>query len=158
MHRQSLTQTNPSTQNLVRQNRALTLWANGVNQKLAVEKVKALFLCCLRTHLQNRFALKLNRPVALHANEVVMVIGVRLIDFVMLMIFRKLKFAQDSHPRHQLNRTVNRRQANRVALLLKLVIEILCAQVSAFRKVLKHVKDGFSLRSEPPSFFIKFGL
>ena len=56
-----------------------------MNGQLAIEEVIAFFLSCFRPRLQNRIVLEFNGFVAPYADEMVVMMGIRLVQLVVLM-------------------------------------------------------------------------
>jgi hypothetical protein len=68
--------------------------------QLAVNQLKAFFFALLETLLQNRIVFELYCPIALDTDDMVVVVGIGLVEFVMFMALCQFQFSQNAHARH----------------------------------------------------------
>ena len=80
-----------------------------MNRQLTIQQMIAFLLRGLGANFQNGVILKLNSFVAPDADQMMVMMGMRLIQFVMLMAFGEFKLSEDPHPRHQLQSPIDRR-------------------------------------------------
>jgi len=118
-----------------------------MDRQLAVQQVIAFLLRGFDSHFENRVALELDRFIAAHANQVVMMVRVGLIEFVVFVPFCQLKLAQNPHPGHELQRAIDGGQTDACTIILQQVVEILSAQMFAFGQILKDLQNYLPLRS-----------
>lgn len=61
------------------------LWANHGDGQLAVNQLKPFFFALFEALLQNRVVFELDGAIALNADNMMMVMGIGLVEFVMFM-------------------------------------------------------------------------
>ena len=95
-----------------------------MNGELAIQQLKSMFLSLLRAHLQNGVALKLDGLIAAHAHEVMVMMGIGLVQFIMLVPFRQFQFSEDTQTGEQFDRTIHRGEADASIHFEQFVVQI----------------------------------
>lgn len=83
-----------------------------MNGELAIQQLKPMFLSLFGAHLQDGVALKLDGLIAAHAHEVMVMMGIGLVQFIMLVPFCQFQFSEDTQAGKQFDRAIHRGKAD----------------------------------------------